>query len=195
MPRARWWMALFVLGLAGPAPSAPAQTINWQEAVARLAQEREQAVTCAGLLKKHGDAAALDRGSLAYGKAKAEYDGVIAGLSVALAQRQRPASLGDLEERLGRGVAARGVLQGRGGPHPGQQRPEGRGRGDREGRRGGRRRAGHRGPPGDLHALQGRGRAGERDDPGPVGGGVMATLRAGCALLLRAEGRLFAEQR
>ena len=69
--------------------------------MARLAQEREQAVTCAGLLKKYGnrDAAALDRGSLAYGKAKAEYDGVIAGLSVALAQREKPASLGGFRQR------------------------------------------------------------------------------------------------
>ena len=111
----RWWSPALLVSLAclaGPALSAPAQTINWQEAVARLAQEREQAVTCAGLLKKYGnrDAAALDRGSLAYGKAKAEYDGVIAGLSVALAQRERPASLGDLEERLGRGVAARAAF-------------------------------------------------------------------------------------
>ena len=108
MAAARRWLPLFLMCWAGPALSA--QTINWQEAVARLAQEREQAVTCAGLLKKHGDAAALDRGSLAYGKAKAEYDGVIAGLGVALAQREGPASLGDLEERLRRGVAARAAF-------------------------------------------------------------------------------------
>jgi hypothetical protein len=84
-----------------------AQEINWQEAVARLAQERTQAETCARLLKKHADAAAVDRGALVYGEAKAEYDGIIAGLRVALAQKQRPASLADLEERLRRGFEKR----------------------------------------------------------------------------------------
>jgi len=84
-----------------------AQGINWQEAVARLAQERTQAETCARLLKKHGAAAAVDRGALAYGEAKAEYDGVIAGLVVALAQKRQPASLADLEERLRRGFEKR----------------------------------------------------------------------------------------
>jgi len=58
------------------------------------------AETCAGLLKKHGDVAAVDRGSLAYGAAKAEYDGVIAGLAVALARKGQPESLPDLQARL-----------------------------------------------------------------------------------------------
>src|SRR3712207_3261458 len=96
----RWWLSLFLLCLAGP---ALAQDINWQEAVARLAQERTQAETCARLLKKYGDAAAVDRGALAYGEAKAEYDGIIAGLRVALALKEPPASLSGLQERLRRG--------------------------------------------------------------------------------------------
>ena len=81
------------------------QEINWQEAVARLAQERTQAETGVRLLKKHGNAAAIDRGALAYGEAKAEYDGIIAGLVVALAQRgrSRPA-LRIWQERLQRGL-------------------------------------------------------------------------------------------
>jgi hypothetical protein len=83
------------------------QEINWQEAVARLAQERTQAETGVRLLKKHGNAAAIDRGALAYGEAKAEYDGIIAGLVVALAQRAQPSSLADLQERLQRGFAKR----------------------------------------------------------------------------------------
>ncbi len=41
-------------------------------------------------LKKYGDAAAKDRGALAYGEAKAEYDAVIAGLVVALAESEQP---------------------------------------------------------------------------------------------------------
>jgi hypothetical protein len=101
----RWWLPLFVLCLAGPALSAP--DINWQEAVAQLAQERTQAETCVRLLKKYGNGAAIDRGSIAYGEAKAEYDGVIAGLTVALAQKAQPASLPDLEARLQRGFAKR----------------------------------------------------------------------------------------
>jgi hypothetical protein len=84
-----------------------ADAISWQEAVARLAQERTRAETCARLLKKYGSTAAVDRGALAYGEAKAEYDGIIAGLTVALAQKETPYSLTDLETRLQRGFAKR----------------------------------------------------------------------------------------
>jgi hypothetical protein len=59
------------------------------------------------LLKKYGDAAVVDRGSLTYGEAKAEYDGIVAGLIVALAQKQQPASLADLQARLQRGFDKR----------------------------------------------------------------------------------------
>jgi hypothetical protein len=86
---------------------AQAQPIGWQEAIARLAAERTRAETCAALLKKHGDAAAQSRGERAYGEAKAEVDGVVAGLVVALAQGAEPASLPELEAKLRRGVAAR----------------------------------------------------------------------------------------
>lgn len=86
---------------------ARAEVIGWQEAVARLAGERTRAETCAGLLKKHGDAAAISRGALAYGDAKAEVDAVIAGLVAALADRKKPTSLPDLVARLERGVQAR----------------------------------------------------------------------------------------
>lgn len=67
-----------------------AEEINWQEAVARLAPEHTQAEASVRMLKKYGDAASIDRGSLAYAHAKADYDGIIAGLTVALAQRQPP---------------------------------------------------------------------------------------------------------
>ncbi len=83
------------------------EAIGWQEAVARLAGERTRAETCAGLLKKHGDAAAISRGALAYGAAKAEVDAVIAGLVAALATGKKPTSLPDLEARLERGIKAR----------------------------------------------------------------------------------------
>jgi hypothetical protein len=83
------------------------ETIGWQEAVARLAGERTRAETCTSLLKKHGDDAAISRGALAYGEAKAEVDAVIAGLVAALASGKKPTSLPDLVARLERGVKAR----------------------------------------------------------------------------------------
>jgi hypothetical protein len=96
---------LLVLGVAGT--PLQAQEVSWQEAVARLARERTLAETCVTLLKKYGDAAARDRGSLAYGQAKAEYDGVIGGLVVALARKGQPESLPDLQAQLQRGFELR----------------------------------------------------------------------------------------
>jgi hypothetical protein len=46
-------------------------------------------------------------GAVAYNEAKAEYDAVIAGLVVALAESERPVSLPDLETRLQRGFEKR----------------------------------------------------------------------------------------
>jgi len=105
MRRALWLIALAV-GCSA-AWTASAQDIGWQEAVARLAQERTLAETCVALLKKYGKDGGLDRGRLDYADAKAEYDAVIAGLGVALAQSDQPASLPDLEARLRRGFDKR----------------------------------------------------------------------------------------
>jgi hypothetical protein len=74
--------------------------VGWAEAVARLARERSLAENCVRLLKEHGSTSAIANGSLEYGEAKAEYDGLIAGLTVALARKAMPASLPDLETRL-----------------------------------------------------------------------------------------------
>jgi hypothetical protein len=101
----RWW--IWIMACLGGAGIAQAETIGWQEAVARLAAERTRAETCARLLKRHGDAAAVSQGDQAYGEAKAEVDAVIAGLVVALAQDEEPVSLPDLEARLQRGVTGR----------------------------------------------------------------------------------------
>jgi hypothetical protein len=87
-----------------------AAVIGWQEAVARLARERTLAESCAALLKKYGDVHSIDRGSLAYTNAKAEYDGIIAGLSVALASRDKAFSLPGLEASLRRGFEKRGAF-------------------------------------------------------------------------------------
>lgn len=105
MSRTSFWLPLILMVLAGT--GLHAEEINWQEAVARLARERTQAETCARVLKKYANAEARDRGVLAYGEAKAEYDGVIAGLVVALARKERPASLSDLQDRLQRGFEKR----------------------------------------------------------------------------------------
>jgi len=105
MRRASWLMALIVGCSAAWAASA--QDIGWQEAVARLAQERTVAETCVALLKKYGKGGAIDRGRLAYADAKAEYDAIVAGLDVALAQNDQPASLPEMEARLRRGFDKR----------------------------------------------------------------------------------------
>src|SRR4051794_2984369 len=80
---------------------------TWGEAVARLKRERTLAETAAQELKGHGDAAAVRHGALAYGEAKAEYDGVISGLMIAVASGSQPAYLADLEARLERGLRKR----------------------------------------------------------------------------------------
>ncbi len=55
------------------------------------------------LLKPHGDPAALSRGELAYGEAKAEVDAVIGALIVALAKDEEPAILPDVEKGMSAG--------------------------------------------------------------------------------------------
>jgi hypothetical protein len=79
-----------VLALSVGCGLAQAEGIGWQEAVARLAGERTKAETCVRLLKTYGDEAALSRGDLTYGEAKAEVDAIIAGLMVALAKDEEP---------------------------------------------------------------------------------------------------------
>ena len=68
--------------------------MSWQDAIGELAAERTRAETCVSLLKRHAgdDEAALDQGRAAYDMAKAEIDGVIAALSVALAKGEEPES-------------------------------------------------------------------------------------------------------
>ena len=101
------WLALLWLGAA---TSLRAEALGWQEAVARLRQERGQAVLCAGVLKRHAAGGALEQGALDYGQAKSEYDAVIAGLQVALASGRSPASLPDLDARLSSGFERRTAL-------------------------------------------------------------------------------------
>jgi hypothetical protein len=87
-----------------------AADIGWQEAVARLAYERTRAETCVKALKAYGDPAAIKRGAIAYDEARAEYDAIIRGLTVALARKGEPTSLPDLQARTQRGFEAREVF-------------------------------------------------------------------------------------
>jgi hypothetical protein len=104
------WLFLAVSVIFAGPRLVQAETIGWQEAVARLAHERTRAETCTRLLKRHADEAAVSRGELAYGESKAEVDAVIAGLVVALAKDSEPPSLPDLEGRLERGVKGREAI-------------------------------------------------------------------------------------
>jgi hypothetical protein len=108
------WLIAAVLLLAGPAaaqdPASP--TMSWQDAVGLLAAERTRAEGCVTMLKRYAkdDPAALDQGQAAYTEAKADIDGVIAGLSVALAQADAPEDFSGLQAGLEKGVAARIVF-------------------------------------------------------------------------------------
>ena len=105
MGRLRWLLAV-VLAVC-MLSAAFAEEIGWQEAVARLAYERTKAETCVIELKKFGKTAAIKRGEDAYNDAKAEYDGIIQGLTVALAREGEPTSLPDLEARMQSGLDMR----------------------------------------------------------------------------------------
>ncbi|MBW6397013.1 hypothetical protein KPL78_04095 [Roseomonas sp. HJA6] len=78
--------------------------LGWPDAIARLAAERTRAITCAAQAKTLPDPTTL---AAAYGTAKAEMDGIIAGLSIALAEGSKPKSLDDLPQRLEAAVTKR----------------------------------------------------------------------------------------
>jgi hypothetical protein len=95
------------LALAAPASflllpailCAAQPTLGWPEVIARLTQEREQAVTCVGLLKSSGDDAA-NSVKAPYGLARAEMAGVIDGLTIVLVDGGKPESLPRIRDSL-----------------------------------------------------------------------------------------------
>jgi len=98
------------LSLAGSflllaAISADAQTVGWPETIDLLAEERSQAQACIDLLKAAGDKIAIQDGKIAYGAAKAAADGVVAGLTIALAERYKPQDLPRIQANLGKAGA------------------------------------------------------------------------------------------
>src|SRR5580658_3124781 len=79
--------------LSAAAFGAQAPTLGWPEVIADLTTERTQAETCVGLIKSRGDAATVASAKATYLMAKADMDGVIAGLETVLAEGGKPGSL------------------------------------------------------------------------------------------------------
>lgn len=96
------WATLAAGGMANAQPAA----IGWPEAIARLAAERTRATNCVEQARGLG-IPANDPLARQYAEAKAEVDGVIAGLAVALAEQRAPVSLPELERRLTAGLEGR----------------------------------------------------------------------------------------
>jgi hypothetical protein len=99
--------AAAAVALALPTAAEPP---GWPEAVARLAGERTRAEACARLVKRHGAPADIARAELTYGDGKADIDGVVSGLVVALSLPELTPALADLETRLARAVERRATL-------------------------------------------------------------------------------------
>jgi len=98
---------LIALALTMSASAAAQTTVGWPETIDRLNEERSKAEACVALLKDSGDAAAIHKGRIAYGAAKAASDGVIAGFIVGLVEGYRPEKLPPLQvnlERTGKGL-------------------------------------------------------------------------------------------
>lgn len=84
--------------------------LSWQDALAELRRERERVEIYLNVLRSNRstlDAGTIERLAVIYGEAKAEYNGVIDGLVVALARREAAPRLSDLEARLNRGFKNR----------------------------------------------------------------------------------------
>jgi hypothetical protein len=81
---------------------------GWQEAMGVLARERELAESAGGLLKAHArDTAAMTRGRLLYGEAKAASDALIERLLVAVRENEDPGRSPSLRTALAEAVARR----------------------------------------------------------------------------------------
>jgi hypothetical protein len=85
--------APFLLVVVAPTGSGAATDMGWPQTIELLAQERTQAQACVELLKSSGDKAAILNGRIAYDAARAQTDGVIAGLTTILAEGGKPESL------------------------------------------------------------------------------------------------------
>jgi hypothetical protein len=75
-------------------------SMGWPEVISNLTTERTQAETCVGLIKSRGDAASIDSAKATYFMAKADMDGVIAGLETVLGERGEPGNLPAVRTRV-----------------------------------------------------------------------------------------------
>ena len=87
--------AIFLSFLA--ATGAAQTNLGWPEVVNRLTQEKQQAITCVGLLKSSGGA---DSVKASYELARGDVEGVIAGLSIVLVEGGKPDMLPTVRESL-----------------------------------------------------------------------------------------------
>ena len=93
-PAVKRIVIVFVCAWIVPATVCTAQaTLGWPEVIGLLAKAKTQATTCVQVLKSNGDKAARASAQLTYGMAEGEMDGIIAGLTTALAQGGDPSSL------------------------------------------------------------------------------------------------------
>ena len=99
------YVSIFIFLAWALSETAHAAEIGWPEAVSRLAGERSRAEICVGSLKTYGNSEQISRGRLIYGTAKADFDSVIAGLTIALSEGEDPEDLPSLEMKLYRGAS------------------------------------------------------------------------------------------
>ena len=73
--------------------AAQTASMDWPQVIANLTRERTQALACVGLIKSDGDQIEIDSAKMTYGSAKADMDGVVAGLTTVLVEGGKPDSL------------------------------------------------------------------------------------------------------
>jgi hypothetical protein len=105
--------ALILAALAAQPAAAEEAEMTWSRAAGYLKQERQAGEGCARVIKRFlppGDLAARSRAELDYDKAGGVFNGLIAELQTALADKTEASALGDFEERVAAGTAAREAL-------------------------------------------------------------------------------------
>jgi hypothetical protein len=103
-------MLALCLAPAAARAQAAAPAMTWPEAVELLVLERDSAELCARVAKRflpEGDKVALTEAELGYETARAEFNGVIAGLQAALIQREEEPALATVESRVAAGTETR----------------------------------------------------------------------------------------
>ena len=85
--------ATFTMAFPIAAGATETAAMGWPEVIAGLTKERTQAEACVGLLKSRGDKDTVDKAQAKYEIARADMDGVIAGLTTALMEGGKPDSL------------------------------------------------------------------------------------------------------